>query len=85
MYAQEFLLGKDPLHIEAHWRAMFDRSSFVGWAGAEIRAISAIDIALWYILGQYTQQPIYQLLGGKTRDRIPIYNTCGQEEMDDFS
>jgi galactonate dehydratase len=84
VYAPEFLLGKDPLQIEAHWRAMFDRSSFVGWGGAEIRAISAIDIALWDILGQYTQQPIYQLLGGANRDRIPIYNTCNHEEMIDF-
>jgi galactonate dehydratase len=84
VYAHEFLLGKDPLRIESHWRAMFDRSSFVGWAGAEIRAISAIDIALWDILGQYTQQPIYQLLGGKCRSQIPIYNTCSHEEMIDF-
>jgi galactonate dehydratase len=84
VYAPEFLLGKDPLKIEAHWRSMFDRSSFVGWGGAEIRAISAIDIALWDILGQYTQQPIYQLLGGASRDRIPIYNTCNLEEMIDF-
>jgi galactonate dehydratase len=84
VYAPEFLLGKDPSQIESHWRSMFDRSSFVGWSGAEIRAISAIDIALWDILGQYTQQPIYQLLGGASRDRIPIYNTCNHEEMIDF-
>jgi galactonate dehydratase len=84
VYAPEFLLGKDPLQIEAHWRAMFDRSSFVGWGGAEIRAISAIDIALWDILGQHTQQPIYQLLGGKGCDKIPIYHTCNHEEMIDF-
>jgi galactonate dehydratase len=84
VYAPEFLLGKDPFQIEACWRAMFDRSAFVGWAGAEMRAISAIDTALWDILGQYTQQPIYQLLGGKCRDKIPIYNTCSHEEMIDF-
>lgn len=84
VYAPEFLLGKDPLHIEAHWRAMFERSSFVGWAGAEMRAISAIDIALWDLLGQHTRQPIYQLLGGECRPRLKIYNTCGPGERFDF-
>lgn len=41
-----------------------------------MRAISAIDIALWDILGQVTNQPVYRLLGGKCRDDIRIYNTC---------
>jgi len=44
--------------------------------GAEMRAASAIDIALWDILGQVTNQPIYQLLGGATRDKVRAYNTC---------
>jgi L-alanine-DL-glutamate epimerase-like enolase superfamily enzyme len=83
VYGPGYLLGQDPLQIEALWRAMF-QSNFSGWAGAEMRAISAIDIALWDILGQQTGQPIYQLLGGKCRDRIPIYNTCGAEPHFDF-
>ena len=41
-----------------------------------MRAISAIDIALWDLLGKVTGQPIYQLLGGKSRERIRIYNSC---------
>ncbi len=44
--------------------------------GAEMRAASAVDIALWDILGQVTNQPIYQLLGGATRDKVRAYNTC---------
>lgn len=84
VFGPGFLLGKDPLQIEAHWRAMFNRSSYAGWAGAEMRAMSAIDIALWDILGQKTGQPIYQLLGGKYRDRIKIYNTCGTHGNFDF-
>ena len=44
--------------------------------GAEVRANSAIDIALWDILGKVCGQPLYQLLGGATRDEVPIYNTC---------
>ena len=42
-----------------------------------MRAISAIDVALWDILGQVCGQPIWRLLGGATQERVPIYNTCG--------
>src|SRR5690606_36581105 len=45
-------------------------------SGVETRAASAIDIALWDILGQVTGQPIYQLLGGACHDRMRAYNTC---------
>lgn len=72
------LIGKDPLAIERHWRDMFDMANAYGYAGAETRAISAIDIALWDIAGQVAQQPIYNLLGGACRDRIRTYNTSGQ-------
>ena len=72
------LIGRDPLAIERHWRDMFDMANAYGYAGAEARAISAIDIALWDIAGQVAQQPIYNLLGGACRDRIRTYNTTGQ-------
>lgn len=84
IYGPGFLVGRDPFQIEAHWRAMFNQSNFFGWGGAEMRAMSAIDIALWDILGQASGQPIYQLLGGACRDRIRIYNTCGGEKNFDF-
>ena len=74
--AVRHLLGQNPLHIESLWATMFDFAAFHGYAGAELRAISAIDIALWDILGQVTGQPIYTLLGGPCRDSIRIYNTC---------
>lgn len=85
IFAREFLLGKNPLDIQSLWRQLFDRCNYVGWAGAEIRAISAVDIALWDILGQHAGQPLWQLLGGKCRDRIPVYNTCGGEPGLDFN
>jgi galactonate dehydratase len=72
----QVLIGRDPRDIEQIWYAMFQWANMHGFAGAEIRAISAIDIALWDILGKYTGQPIYRLLGGKFRDRIPLYNAC---------
>ena len=70
------LLGRNPLDIERHWHAMFAAVNAYGYGGAETRAISAVDIALWDIAGQYCGQPIYNLLGGRSRDRIPVYNTC---------
>jgi L-alanine-DL-glutamate epimerase-like enolase superfamily enzyme len=74
--AQRFLLGQDPLQIESLWATMFDFAGFHGYSGAELRAISAIDIALWDLLGQVANLPIYALLGGACRDSIRIYNTC---------
>lgn len=70
------LLGRDALSIDWLWRDMFDAVSYSGWAGAEMRAISAIDIALWDIAGKLAERPVYSLLGGPSRDSIPIYNTC---------
>src|SRR5579871_2040213 len=69
------LIGESAFDIERHWINMFATVNFFGYAGAETRAISAVDIALWDLLGQYTGQPIYNLLGGRVRERIPIYNT----------
>jgi L-alanine-DL-glutamate epimerase-like enolase superfamily enzyme len=76
------LLGRDPREIDRLWADMFLAVSYHGWAGAEIRAISAVDIALWDLLGKSLNQPIYQLLGGKTRDRIRTYNTCYDHVFD---
>ena len=44
--------------------------------GAEMRGNSAIDIALWDICGQAVGEPVWRLLGGRTHERVPIYNTC---------
>ena len=72
------LIGQEASAIERHWRDMFDMANAYGYAGAEARAISAIDMALWDIAGQVAGQPIYNLLGGACRDRIRTYNTTGQ-------
>lgn len=74
--AAPYLLGRDPLLIDAHSHAL--RATYVGFSssGAEMRGLSAIDIALWDLFGQVTGQPIHQLLGGLSRDRIRTYNTC---------
>lgn len=70
------LLGKDPLQINSIFETL--HQDFIGFGGSSVamRAASSIDIALWDLLGQVTNQPIYQLLGGKVRDRVRAYNTC---------
>ena len=78
--AAQFLLGQDPIAIERHY-ATLSRVNHLGGmghrgVGAEMRGLSAIDIALWDIFGQSVGLPIYRLLGGPVRDRIQLYNTC---------
>ena len=70
------LLGQDPLDIEGLWRFVMDNIMYHGYAGAELRALSAVEVALWDIMGKHYHAPVYHLLGGKTRNRIPTYNTC---------
>lgn len=69
------LLGADPSRIEYLNRKM---RPYVGFHGtsAEVRALSACDVALWDIAGKVANQPLCDLLGGRTRDRVQLYNTC---------
>ncbi len=66
-----YLVGQDPLRIEHHWQYMYRFSHFRG--SAVMGAISAIDIALWDIMGKHFDAPVHQLLGGKVRDRARVY------------
>ncbi len=76
-FAAPMLLGHDPLQIELHWRRLYEVIAHIVGKGAEIRGLSAIDCALWDIMGQAAGMPIWQVLGGAARDRIKTYNTCG--------
>jgi L-alanine-DL-glutamate epimerase-like enolase superfamily enzyme len=75
-----YLLGRDPLRIEAIARNFLNTYLGFNSVGVEMRAMSAIDIALWDLFGQATGQPIYQLLGGACHDRVRVYNTCAGYE-----
>ncbi len=74
----DYLLGADPAQIERHATSL---RGYVGAAssGAETRAASAVDIALWDLRGKALQQPLHDLLGGRSRDQIRTYNTCAGE------
>jgi L-alanine-DL-glutamate epimerase-like enolase superfamily enzyme len=71
------LIGKSVFDIERHWHNMFRLADHWGYGGAELRAVSALDTALWDAVGQALDRPIYDLLGGACRDRIPVYDTYG--------
>ena len=70
-----YLVGRDPLQIDFHSRRLY---GYVGFnsTGVEARGNSAVDLALWDLFGKVTGMPVYQLLGGASRDRLRIYNTC---------
>ena len=72
MGLKEILLGENPLEIERLWNKMYSASNYIGRRGAGIHAMSAIDIALWDIAGQYYGVPVHMLLGGKYRDKIGL-------------
>ncbi len=68
---EPYLIGKDPHRIEHHYQWLYRSSHFMG---AVVQgALSAIDIALWDIKGKRLGVPIYDLMGGKTRDRVRCY------------
>ena len=75
VYLEPLLIGRDPHEVERLWEQMFRLSDHAGYGGAEMRAISALDIALWDIKGQALGVPVYELLGGAVRRRVPVYAT----------
>jgi L-alanine-DL-glutamate epimerase-like enolase superfamily enzyme len=80
------ILGQDPLDIEGIWRFVMDNLMYHGYAGGETRALSAVEVALWDIMGKHYNAPLCHLLGGKVRETVPTYNTCiGTETVPDYA
>jgi L-rhamnonate dehydratase len=71
-----FLEGQDPINIEYLWDLMWRSSINYGRKGLTIQSISAVDLALWDCLGKLRNEPVYKLLGGKTKGNLPCYATC---------
>ena len=71
----DYLVGKDPLDIEHHWQYMYRMGPFRG--SVISGAVSAVDIALWDIKGKALEAPVWQLLGGKVRDKIRLHLLMG--------
>ena len=78
---REFLIGRDPRQMGALWQEMY-RSQYFEGGRVLTAAISAIDIALYDIAGKALGVPVYQLLGGKQRDRVPCFATTGADSSE---
>jgi galactonate dehydratase len=77
------VIGKDPRQIEAIWIDLFRGSTYLGPRGLVTTVISGIDIALWDLKGQALGRPIWDLLGGKVRDAVPLYTHPGGGDPDE--
>ncbi|MFQ6094091.1 MAG: mandelate racemase/muconate lactonizing enzyme family protein, partial [bacterium] len=77
-YLKGMLVGQDPLNVDYLFHRMMRGMSGAGSiAGATVTAISGVEIALWDVVGKVLSAPVYNLLGGKFRDKIGVYADCG--------
>ena len=72
-YLAPLVIGGDPWDYELLWQRMYRSTMAWGRKGIAMAAISAVDIAMWDILGKATGQPVFKLLGGRLKNRIPVY------------
>ncbi|MFD2176678.1 L-rhamnonate dehydratase [Veronia pacifica] len=72
-YLTPLVIGHDPFDYEYLWQRMYRSTMAWGRKGIGMAAISAIDIALWDLMGKATNQPVFKLLGGRTKEKIPCY------------
>ncbi len=75
------LIGADPFEIEGHWRFLYERATNIGSRGAELRALSAVDLALWDIKAKSVGLPVWELLGGRSQDGVRTYHSIGYGEQ----
>jgi len=73
LYLEPLLVGADPWDVEFLWQQMYRKTIAFGRKGIGMVAISAVDIALWDLMGKAARQPVYRLLGGRTKPRVPVY------------
>jgi L-alanine-DL-glutamate epimerase-like enolase superfamily enzyme len=73
IYLKPLLIGKDPFDYEFLWQHMYRQTMAFGRKGVAMVAISAVDIAIWDLMGKAAKQPVFKLLGGRTKPKIPVY------------
>jgi galactonate dehydratase len=78
----DYLIGKDPSHIEDHWTVLY-RGGFYRGGGLHMSALAGIDQALWDIKGRALGVPVHDLLGGRCRERIRVYSWIGGDRPSD--
>jgi L-rhamnonate dehydratase len=72
-YLKPLLIGQDPMNSEYLWQSMYRRTLPYGRKGIGMTAISALDLAIWDAKGKLLSQPVFRLLGGRTKPSIPVY------------
>ena len=72
-HLRPLLIGTDPLDSEYIWQSMYRRTLPFGRKGIGMAAISAVDLAVWDLKGKMLGQPVFRLLGGRTKPRLPVY------------
>lgn len=73
LYLKPILVGANPFDVEFLWQHMYRKTMAFGRKGIGMVAVSAVDIAIWDLLGKTLQQPVFRLIGGKTKEKIPVY------------
>ena len=73
LYLKPVLIGANPFDVEYLWQLMYRKTMAFGQKGIGMTAISAVDIAIWDVIGKATGQPVFRLLGGRTKAKIPVY------------
>lgn len=73
LYLKPVLIGANPFDVEYLWQLMYRKTMAFGRKGIGMTAISAVDIAIWDVIGKATGQPVFRLLGGRTKAKIPVY------------
>lgn len=80
-HLESFVVGKDANSIEEIWDQMYRASLYYGRKGVVMNAISAIDLALWDLLGRLREEPVYAMLGGKVRAELEFYATGPRPDL----
>ena len=80
-HLSRFVEGQDVRNVERIWDQMWRATLPYGRKGLTIQAISAVDLALWDLLGKLRGEPVYALLGGRTKDRLPVYATTARPDL----
>jgi L-rhamnonate dehydratase len=85
-YLTPLVVGEDPWDYEFIWQRMYRSTLAWGRKGIGMAAISAIDLAIWDILGKSTNLPVFKLLGGRTKEKIPVYaSKLYSQPLDDLA
>jgi galactonate dehydratase len=74
---KEHVIGESPFDIEHIWKKLYNALVPMGYGGVQVSAIAGIETACWDIIGKVANLPVYNLIGGRVRDRLRLFAICG--------